>query len=67
MCVGQIIARTDDMQLESYYYVPGIKLTGTVKYYNLKTGEVYLERQDMIFAIIDVADGSVVETPQYFE
>jgi hypothetical protein len=49
--------------LESYYYVPGIKLTGTVKYYNLKTGEVYLERQDVIFAIIDAADGSVVVTP----
>ena len=49
--------------LESYYYVPGIKLTGTVKYYNLKTGEVYLERQDVTFAIIDAADGVVVETP----
>ena len=49
--------------LESYYYVPGIKLTGTVKYYNLKTGETYLERQDVIFAIIDAADGSVVFTP----
>ena len=49
--------------LESYYYVPGIKLTGTVKYYNLKTGEVYLERQDVIFAIVDAADGSVIFTP----
>lgn len=49
--------------LESYYYVPGIKLTGTVKYYNLKTGETYLERQDVIFAIIDAAEGSVVVTP----
>ena len=49
--------------LESYYYVPGIKLTGTVKYYNLETGEAYLERQDVIFAIIDAADGVVVETP----
>lgn len=52
-----------DNPLESYYYVPGIKLTGTVKYYNLKTGEIYLERQDVIFAIIDASDGSVVETP----
>lgn len=49
--------------LESYYYVPGIKLTGTVKYYNLKTGETYLERQNVIFAIIDAAEGSVVVTP----
>ena len=49
--------------LESYYYVPGIKLTGTVKYYNLKTGGVYLERQNVTFAIIDAADGSIVETP----
>ena len=49
--------------LESYYYVPGIKLTGSVKYYNLKTGEVYLERQNVIFAIIDAADGTVVLTP----
>ena len=49
--------------LESYYYVPGIKLTGTVKYYNLETGEVYLDRQDVTFAVIDAADGSVVETP----
>lgn len=49
--------------LESYYYVPGIKLTGGVKYYNLKTGEVYLERQDVVFAIIDAVDGSVVLTP----
>ena len=52
-----------DNPLESYYYVPGIKLTGTVKYYNLKTGEIYLERLDVIFAIIDASDGSVVETP----
>lgn len=49
--------------LESYYYVPGIKLTGNVKYYNLKNGEVYLERQEVIFAIIDAADGTVVSTP----
>ena len=49
--------------LESYYYVPGIKLTGTVKYYNLKTGEAYLERQDVIFAIVDASNGSVVYTP----
>ena len=49
--------------LESYYYVPGIKLTGTVKYYNLETGEVYMERQDVIFAIIDAANGTVVITP----
>ena len=49
--------------MESYYYVPGIKLTGSVKYYNLKTGEVYLERQNVIFAIIDAADGTVVLTP----
>ncbi len=49
--------------LEFYYYVPGIKLTGSVKYYNLKTGEVYLKRQDVIFAIIDASDGSVVFTP----
>jgi len=49
--------------LESYYYVPGIKLTGTVKYYNLKTGKTYLERKDVIFAIIDSADGTVVVTP----
>lgn len=49
--------------LESYYYVPGIKLTGSVKYYNLKTGEVYLERQDVVFAIIDASEGTVVLTP----
>ena len=49
--------------LKSYYYVPGIKLTGTVKYYNLETGEVYLERQNVTFAIIDAAEGTVVETP----
>ena len=49
--------------LESYYYVPSIKLTGTVTYYNLETKEEYLKRQDVIFAIIDAADGSVIETP----
>jgi hypothetical protein len=49
--------------LESYYYVPGIKLTGSVKYYNLETGEVYLERQDVVFAIIDASEGTVVLTP----
>lgn len=49
--------------LEFYYYVPGIKLTGSVKYYNLKTGEVYLERQNVIFAIIDASDGAVILTP----
>ena len=48
--------------LASYYYVPGIKLTGSVKYYNLNTGETYLERPDVIFAIIDAAAGSVVMT-----
>lgn len=49
--------------LESYYYVPGIKLTGTVKYYNLRTGDVYLDRQNVLFAIVDATDGSVVLTP----
>ena len=49
--------------LESYYYVPGIKLSGSVKYYNLETGEVYLECQDVLFVTIDAAAGSVVLTP----
>jgi len=49
--------------LESYYYVPGIKLTGTVKYYNLNPPKTYLERKDVIYAIIDSADRTIVVTP----
>ena len=49
--------------LETYYYVPGIKLSGSVKYYNLNTGEVYLERENVMFAIMDAAEGTVVEIP----
>lgn len=52
-----------DDPLESYFYVPGIKLTGDVKYYGLESGEVYLERQDMTLVIIDAENGSVVTTP----
>ena len=52
-----------DNPSESYYYVPGIKLTGTVTYYNLTTEEIYLKRENVVFAVIDAADGTVVETP----
>lgn len=49
--------------LESYYYVPGIKLTGDVRYYDLESGDVYLERQDVTLVIIDAENGTVVVTP----
>ena len=49
--------------LESYLYVPGIKLTGDVKYYGLESGEIYLAREGLTLVIIDAENGSVVLTP----
>lgn len=49
--------------LESYYYVPGIKLIGNVKYYDLESGNIYLERQGLTLVVIDAENGLVVTTP----
>jgi len=49
--------------LESYFYVPGIKLTGDVRYYGIESGQIYLERKNLTLAIIDAESGSVVLTP----
>lgn len=49
--------------LESYFYVPGIKLTGDVRYYGIESGNVYFERQDVTLVIIDAENGTVVVTP----
>ena len=49
--------------LESYLYVPGVKLTGDVRYYGLETGEIYLERRNITLAVIDAENGAVVLTP----
>lgn len=49
--------------LESYFYVPGIKLIGNVRYYGAESGRIYLEQQGITLAIIDVESGSVVLTP----
>lgn len=49
--------------LESYLYVPGVKLTGDVRYYGLETGEIHLERRNITLAVIDAENGAVVLTP----
>lgn len=49
--------------LKSYYYVPGIKLTGDVRYYGIESGQVYLERQGIMLAVIDAENDSIVLTP----
>lgn len=49
--------------LESYLYVPGIKLTGDVRYYGIESGQIYLEQKDLTLAVIDAENGSVVLTP----
>ena len=49
--------------LESYFYVPGIKLTGDVRYYGAESGQIYLERKNLTLAIIDAESGTVVLTP----
>ena len=57
------LTRTNGENPLESFYVPGIKLTGSVRYYNLRTGAVYLDRRDVVFAIIDASNGSVVLTP----
>ena len=40
--------------LKSYYYVPGIKLTGDVRYYGIESGQVYSEGDGV--TILEVVD-----------
>lgn len=47
--------------LDSYLYVPGIKLTGNVRYYGTESGETYLLRENLTLVILNGEDGSVMK------
>ncbi len=51
--------------LESYYYVPGIKLIGTVTYTGKETGEVFLRREDVTFVVMDGQTGEILMNTFY--
>ena len=51
--------------LESYYYVPGIKLVGTVTYTGKETGEVYLHRENVTFVVMDGQTGEILMNSFY--
>lgn len=50
---------------ESYYYVPGLALRGSVQYYDTETGEIYDELEDKILVVINGVDGSVINSTNW--
>lgn len=53
------LTRIDNPESEdSFYYVPGITLTGNACYYGKETGKIYYESGDMTLLILNGVDGS---------
>lgn len=47
---------------ESYYYVPGIALSGNVEYYGKESGDIYFKNDNVTLVTLNGVDGSIVNT-----